>query len=314
MIKDKDKIKINELNNYTKNRIKENIIDNLNQIIKKIQDIPFLFLDDKKNFSMLFSKLFSLGVKFIGDFQDSYEKLIKDLNENLDIKIINDEKIKDLINTNNLSDEIEIVKMYLNTIIKFADLRENFSDILLNFISYNNLMNEEIYFEILDILNQKEIIFDFEKYKKYIEYLEANEIMPLLEDLIQKVIISKSRFDSAQNNYFDIFVRSLFSYLLIIKEEFSEIDFKWFNIVLEKLDIMIIEMELVDYFKNNNSTSRREEMILNGVRIYLNMYTQKNPIILQNIVRIAIICLNQKKSENTEQYRYLHNEIIKGEF
>ena len=233
------------------------------------------------------------------------EKLIIELGPfiiNNGINITNSDLINSEINEKRLSNFI--IFMLNNSSIKFDDDLKELNKIFLESLNMNEADNTKDYKPLLDEQLNKDLKWDLDKiydlFKSQIQNMDINNILNSFDD---------PSFSIKAKKTFDFLIEILFKLHIFKEESKNSIDVFFNNLIFNKWDNEINQIEFIDFMINNKEISENSQFALkkyDGVKISDDLINKikpkqntKNTFLIENwrITDLTKCLLNLSKGE-----------------
>ena len=186
------------------------------------------------------------------------EKLIIELGPfiiNNGINVANSDLINSEINEKRLSNFI--IFMLNNSTIKFDDDLKELNKIFLESLNMNEVDNIKDYKSLLDEQLNKDLKWDLDKiydlFKSQIQSMDVNNILNSFDD---------PSFSIKAKKTFDFLIEILFKLHIFKEESKNNIDIFFNNLIFNKWDNEINQIEFIDFMINNKEISENSQFAL----------------------------------------------------
>ena len=233
------------------------------------------------------------------------EKLIIELGPfiiNNGINVANSDLINSEINEKSLSNFI--IFMLNNSTIKFDDDLKELNKIFLESLNMNEVDNIKDYKSLLDEQLNKDLKWDLDKiydlFKSQIQSMDVNNILNSFDD---------PSFSIKAKKTFDFLIEILFKLHIFKEESKNNIDIFFNNLIFNKWDNEINQIEFIDFMINNKEISENSQFALkkyDGTKISDDLINKtkpkqntKNNFLIENwrITDLTKCLLNLSKGE-----------------
>lgn len=167
---------------------------------------------------------------------------------------------------NNL-DHLRTLHQNLLKLSQFStDFRVIVYNFILNLISIDINLNENIIDAINSIFNYREREFDLNEFRILVERYSSDAKIELLNQVNENLFFQYQKIESFQANYLNSFIRFSIILLYIVSGDFNDFDKKYLNRVLKNLNLIEIDDELEDYYSKKTVNNISELYLDNRSR------------------------------------------------